>query len=442
MCPNATNRRPSAAASYRHVLTTGPFLLLWLGVLLSYLTDRLTQLGLLELLRGSVTNLGAVNNNLTLFMMLPFVFLSPLAGPLIDRRSRRVILAATTAGKAALFLVLAVLLSRSLGLPRSLGFVYGVVALQGILTLFFPSSRRSLVPQIFDSDHLMAANSLLDVTGMFMMLVGNFVAAVLLGWVAGGVFSLRTFFLLGVGAYLGAATLFASMRISAAARRAGQAREDRYLALLRGGLRYAATHRIARRLIGLAAGFWLMAGSVYTVLNGKLLNEMNLTTDRFGYALGALGVAIFAGSFGMTFVFRRLPSVGTTVRAAFAIVGLSVLSLLWLERLALLFVPIVLMGLAGGGLVVLIITLLQRTVPRRTHGRLFCLVEACHNAALIAALFGGTVALKLVAFQTICWTVGLACLFAAIPGLINRKCANVGVTSSISVGKPPNGRLE
>lgn len=416
MCRDSTDRRVSAAASYRHVLTTGPFLLLWLGVLLSYLTDRLTQLGLLELLRGSVANLGAVNNNLTLFMMLPFVFLSPLAGPLIDRRSRRAILAATTAGKAALFLVLVVLMASRFGLPQSLGFVYGVVALQGLLTLFFPSSRRSLVPQIFESGHLMAANSLLDVTAMFMMLAGNIVAAGLLGWVTNGVFSLRTFFAIGAGAYLVAAGLFAMMRITTAARRAAQAREGGYLTMLRGGLRYAATHRIAWRLIGLATAFWLMAGSVYTVLNGKLLNEMRLTTDRFGYALGALGLAVFAGSLGMTFVFRWLPSVGTTVRAAFGVVGASVLSLLWIERLAVLLVPIVLMGLAGGGLVVLIITLLQRTIPRRTHGRLFCLVEACHNAALIVALFGGSIALKTVSLSAICWTVGLVCLLAAVAG--------------------------
>jgi len=414
VCANFTKQNPAAAHSYRQVLTCVPFLLLWAGVILSYLTDRLVQLGLLELVRPTVANLGAVNNDLTLFMMLPFVFLSPLAGPLIDRRSRRAILATTATAKAAVLVLIAALLAVSPDAPRSLLFVYGVVAAQGVLTVFFSPARTSLVPQLIEDGHLMAANSLMNVTGMFMMLVGNFVAAALLGWVASGKFSLSTFFLAGALAYLVGVGLFGLMRVSPTALRAACAREEGYAARLRGGLHYAASHRVAWRLIALAATFWLIAGAVYTALNGKLLNEMGLGTDRFGYALGVLGVAVFAGGFAITFGFRWLPSVGAIVRIAFSVVGLSVLSLLWLDRLALLLVPIVLIGLAGGGLLVLIITLVQRTVPRRTHGRMFSLVETCQNAAFIAALVGGRIALELVAFRPICWTVGALCLVSAV----------------------------
>jgi MFS family permease len=391
-----------------------PFLLLWVGVVLSYLTDRVAQLGLLETVRSSVSNPGAVNNDLTLFMMLPFVFLSPLAGPLVDRRSRRAIVEITASGKAAVLVLIAVLLAGPLGLPRSLWFVYAIVLSLGILTVLFSPARTSLVPLLVENDHLLAANSLMNVTGMFMMLIGNFVGAALLGGVTGGAFSLSTFFLISAGGYLTGVVLFALMRIPASARRAARASEETYGARLRGGLRYAATHRVAWRLIGLAAAFWLVAGSVYTALNGKLLNEMRMGTDQFGLALGCLGIAVFAGGFTLTLGSRWLPSVAMTTRIAFGVVGLSVLSLMWLDRLALLMAPIVLIGLAGGGLLVLIMTLIQRTVPRRAHGRMFSLMETCHNAALIGALLGGRIALELVAFRPICWTVGAICLAAAL----------------------------
>lgn len=416
-------KAPAVSGAYRRVLVTRPFLLLWIGVVVCYLTDRLIQLGLLEMVRPSVAKPGAVNNNITLFMMLPFVFLSPMAGPLVDRRSRRAILVVTALSKAAILAFLAFLLAGSPMSRQSLGFVYGIVLAGGILTVFFSPARTSLVPQLIASEDLMAANSLMNVTGMFMMLLGNFVAAFLLGYVAEGVFSLATFFWIGTGAYVTAVALFGFMRAPLLGRPAQRAGEEGYIERLRAGLRYAARHRVVWRLVGLATAFWFLAGAVYTILNGRLLDELQLGTDELGYALGVLGVAVFAGGFAIAFGFRWLPSVGGAARLVFLVVGISVLSLMALQRLALLLVPIALIGVAGGGLLVLIITLIQRTVPKRMHGRIFSIVETCQNTALIVALIGGSITLErgTGAVRWVCWTVGGICLTAAAVGSIPRR---------------------
>jgi hypothetical protein len=70
-----TNKPTSGvAASYWRVFTNAPFALAWLGVTFSYLTDRVVQLGLLELAGPLVDNRGTVGNDLMLFGILPFVF--------------------------------------------------------------------------------------------------------------------------------------------------------------------------------------------------------------------------------------------------------------------------------------------------------------------------------------------------------------------------------
>jgi 1-acyl-sn-glycerol-3-phosphate acyltransferase len=73
--------------------------------------------------------------------------------------------------------------------------------------------------------------------------------------------------------------------------------------------------------------------------------------------------------------------------------------------------PLFVMGLCGGALIVLVVTLLQRSTPRRFHGRIFALNSMCEVGMQIIAMGIGALLLDLGLLKTV---IALACVILII----------------------------
>ena len=155
---------------------------LYFARLVSLFGDWFHLLAVLTLLR-SMGDASAGSFGLILILkMLPSVFLSPIAGVVTDRYSRRKIMIFTDWARA--FLVL--LMLGMIWFPNAL-VLYILVILQACVAVFFDPARSAMLPDIVTPEELTAANALSAATWSAMLTLGTAIGGVFtsfFGWEA------------------------------------------------------------------------------------------------------------------------------------------------------------------------------------------------------------------------------------------------------------------
>ncbi len=168
----------SKRSRYWLVLWGNPqFLRLWLATVVSLLGDWFGTLVLSALVYELSGQSGIALSGYLLTRILPPIFMSPLAGVLIDRFNRRLLLIFCDVARA--IIVLGLLLVRG---PDDLWLVYLLSALQFTIAGLFEPCRNAWLPSVVKRRHLVEANTISSVTWSVMLavgaLVGGLVAAV------------------------------------------------------------------------------------------------------------------------------------------------------------------------------------------------------------------------------------------------------------------------
>lgn len=158
---------------------------LWLGNVVSLLGDWFNLLASAELITN-LTNSGVAISSLFLARFLPLFFVSPLAGVVADRFSRRSIMIWSDLLRAVT--VLGFLLVRS---TEQVWLLYLLTVLQFVLSAFFTPARSAIIANVVEKKDLVAANALDSFTWSTMLAVGSF-----LGGLATAVFGAQTAFVL------------------------------------------------------------------------------------------------------------------------------------------------------------------------------------------------------------------------------------------------------
>ncbi len=165
---------------YTAVLRNRHFLALWLAQILSNIALNgafLLQLVLIEKLTGSSAQLAAV----ILAFSLPAVFLSAIAGLVVDRVSKKYILVTSNALRvvtaAALALLASFLLSYNFDVTWFLIAIYVLVFLTSAIGQFFAPAEGSTIPLLVGADNLLPANSLYTLTLTASQILGLVVLA-------------------------------------------------------------------------------------------------------------------------------------------------------------------------------------------------------------------------------------------------------------------------
>ncbi|MCP4631564.1 MAG: MFS transporter, partial [candidate division Zixibacteria bacterium] len=150
--------------------------LLWLGQMISQSGDSIYQIGLLWLvleLSGSKSATGLV----AMSSYLPAVLLSLFAGVTADRYDRRRIMLLSDGARFLIVLIIPTAFLFGILNPISLGINAFVLA---IAATFFNPARDSFIPQIIPKEGLLKANSLIQTSWQFALLLGPAIAGVLL----------------------------------------------------------------------------------------------------------------------------------------------------------------------------------------------------------------------------------------------------------------------
>ena len=149
------------------VRTNSNFRNLWFGQLISAAGDWFNNVALLGLAL-QLTGSGFAAGMVLLATSLPYFFLIPLAGPIVDRFSRKKVMIVSNLAGAALALVF--LLVRDAG---SLWLLYLGCALLIATAAFFNPAATAIVPNLVSEGELYPANTLSGSTWGIMVMVGS-----------------------------------------------------------------------------------------------------------------------------------------------------------------------------------------------------------------------------------------------------------------------------
>ena len=177
----APSRQAGAAAERASSAFSNPnFVKLWAGQSVSLIGTQVTQFTMpliaILSLNATVAEVGVLNA----LRFVPVVLLSLFAGVWLDRRRRRPVLIACALGNAVLIGM--VPLASVTGL-LSIGLLYVVVTMTGLLSMTFDVGAMSYVPNLVGHEHLTDANSKIQASTAFAGVAGPGLAGVLVGLV-------------------------------------------------------------------------------------------------------------------------------------------------------------------------------------------------------------------------------------------------------------------
>lgn len=156
------------SATYRELLYGNKnFRRLWTGQVISELGtwfSFIAELGLVRMLSGSALATTA----LLVARLLPFLLVAPIAGVLVDRRSRKNILIATDLLRALVALIYIVA-----GVIGSVKLVIVCSVVMSSLSMFFEGAKNAVIPNIVTPRELLTANVLMFSARFLLYAMGS-----------------------------------------------------------------------------------------------------------------------------------------------------------------------------------------------------------------------------------------------------------------------------
>ncbi len=357
------------------------FLLIWAGQLTSLLGSYLTAFALgvwVFQKHGSTTDYALVS----VCILLPMSLLSPIAGPVVDRYDRRVVMLVSDAVAAlGTFLLLFLVWRGSL----EIGYIYLTTALTSCAAAFQQPAYTAVIAQLVPKEKLGRANGMVQTASGLGQLISPLAAAFLLGVIA-----LRGIILIDLATFLFAVWTLLRVRLAPRAPEPGDGKGNGMWARLAEGFAYL------KRRNGLVAMLVFFAISNFSVammivlatpliLSFSTIEVLGVLsfTSGLGFVAGGLLMSVWGGP-------RRLM---LGILAAQAVCGFSAMGAgmttnpVWLGLASFCFFA------ASSVVSACYITLWQRKVPLGLQGRVQSIrVMVIGSTMLVAYLVAGPLA--------------------------------------------------
>lgn len=424
-----------------------PFFTIWTGQAASLLGSALVQFALVWWLTkttGSATVLALAS----MMAMLPQVFVSPIAGALIDRWNRRVVMMVADGVIAMAVVVLVVLYALD---AVQIWHIYGLMFIRAVGSAFHWPAMQASTSLMVPEKHLSRVAGLNQALQGLAAIVAPPLGALLLD-----VVSMQAVLAIDIGtAVLAIAPLFFVQvpqpeRTSAE----GRASPASVMADLRDGLRFLWGWPGMLMVIAIAM-------AVNLLLHPAMSLQPLLVTDHFSG--GALELAWLQSAFGVGFVvggitlgawggFRRRALTGvvalTLAGFGFALTGLAPADALWLAVASMFWAGAMTVIVNGS-----IFAMLQAVVPPEVQGRVFTVVLSGSGAMAplglaiagpLADLFGERLWFVVAGTAMVAMGIG-ATLVPAIMQIEDRRRSGDGpaaetvVTGDDVLGEGPEG---
>lgn len=400
---------------------------IWYAQVISSMGDWLNRVAVLTLIAGlgggrASFGVGALFGVELAVRLLPSALFGPLAGPVADRVSRKLLMIASDLVRAGIVLLLLLV-----DAPDELPMLFVLLLAQMSAAIFFNAARSAAVPNTVSRESLHAAYALSAATWSAMLSVGALAGGLLIPLVG-----VRGVFVADAATYLISVGLLARLRLPPMPVQPERFRWRDVLLLtdLRRGWSHVRALRIAPAVV--AKTFWGAAGGYLVVLSiagserfgavagGDLTAAFAATGFATGVLYSARGLGTGLGPILLNSLFgssdrslRRQISLGFLVGAA----GYSLFALT--TRFPVAVALVVLAHMGGSGLWVASTTFWQRHVADAYRGRVFALeflgltVAFSGGGLLAGLLYDGTGSLEttvfvlcaLVVLLGVCWSL-------------------------------------
>ncbi|WP_289141889.1 MFS transporter [uncultured Brevibacillus sp.] len=316
--------------------------------------------GLLNDLSGSGLSFAAG----TVFRMLPYVLTSFFSGALVENWDKRRVMIIVNLLRGILVSLFFFITS-----VTYLWVAFLLLILVNICSAFFqPAMQVAIVSSVEEKDRL-AANSLLQGTTSFLIIVCQGVAAILVY-----LFSYRYNFLLDAGCYL--ASLFILLRLPQISNASVTKTTAGYVERLQEGFRYISKQKEIGRVI-----MYQMAervcGAYYIMLMFYVLTERGEGLYVFGLLDIPLGLGGVMAGILVNRISYRLGEKGVTAVQGWALVamGCSIVAVFHIKPILGLAVAILFCSFASFGSSILSVTKLQKLADPSYLARVFSIRE-------------------------------------------------------------------
>ncbi len=400
--------RPAIPPGYLALLRQNRnFRRFWLGQVVSQLGDWLDYVALLTLLL-SLTGSGTVVAAMLVARFLPTFFVSPLAGVVVDRLNRKVVLVAADLARAVLVLGL-LLVQRA----DQVWISYLVVAAVVSVTAFFEPARTASIPNVTTPEELVVANTLSSATWSLSLALGSAIGGLVtaaIGW--------RAAFVLDALSFACSALLLSGVDLP---RRPRAPRRLGWKALLgfndlAEGAAYLRRHPPVATLVLVKTG-WSLAGGVillHSIFGARVY-------PVWGSAAAGIGLLAMARGTGTAFgpvLARRLlgdhpERMAVGITGGFFVAGSLYLVFSQVHTLPLALAALAVAHMGGSTIWVFSTTLLQLLVPDSLRGRVFAAELALLTLAMTISNFLTGWALDSLGFspRTLAAMLGGLCFF-------------------------------
>jgi MFS family permease len=394
------------------------FTKLYIARVVSLFGDWFHFLALIALLRGMGRAEASDIAWLLIFKTLPSLFMTPLAGVMADRYSRRSIMLATDILRC--LIVLAIYLV--LWFP-SLTFLYSLVILQASLSSFFDPARQALLPDIVSPEELTAANAVGAATWSIMLTLGSAIGGAFtayFGWQWALAVDALSYVLSGIFLLYVYEPQWQREARPSESNFWGAALSALGITEMIAGLRYVLTRPRILSLMLCKSG-WCLAGGITLVLT--VLGERSYPI--FGQAM--LGVALLYAARGLGTCFGPIlgrwwtqsdsKAMEKTIFPAYLCGAVFYIALTIAPNPMIAALLVVLAHFGGSTVWVFSTIRLQQLVPGQIRGRVFAAEQGLFTAMLSLStwIYGQIIDRS---WLSLSWTVAALGLSLLIPSMI------------------------
>ena len=342
---------------------------LWLAQLVSEIGDWFYSLAVYDLLLQLTSSSEAVSWAIIL-QTLPWFLMTPLAGPIVDRFSRRRLMIAADLVRAFVVLGLIVVRTRS-----EVWLIYLLLGVEVLFASVFEPARNALLPDVCSKEEILPANGLSSLTWSTALAVG---AA--LGGIVTALAGRDVSFVANSLSFLASAALLARVKVreSHVARHAGPGEHAAASGLdsVRKGVRYLREDPKVLVLATAKLGIGVLGGSLLllAVFGEKIFAGPGRGALAMGWLFTARGVGAGTGPLIGDFVTRGESSrLWKSISVSYLIAGLGYLGFARAPDLWRAMISILVAHMASSNVWVVSTTLLHLNAAPEFRGRVFAL---------------------------------------------------------------------
>ena len=404
--------------------------LFWFGQFVSLAGTWMQDLALSWLVL-SLTNSPVALGLTIAIRFLPSLFFSLYGGVLADRFRKRRVMIYCEAGQLVVALVLAVLTSNHLITAGTVGIIYGLAFVRGMIDAVEGPTRQAFVPEMVGTEDLANAIALNSMQFNAARIIGPAIGAVVITAVG-----IAACFYLNAASFLAVIIALLAMRVSELHLVPRPPRESA-LRQLREGLRYAGStpHVVLILIVMGTIGAFGYNFTTLTPLVTKYVLEAGATT----LALLTTSMGIGAVVAGLFVAYRGRPTQRLMlVSASFFVVMLAGVGLSqWIPVTVVLMFA---MGIVGVLFMTTANTRLQLAVPGHMRGRIM---------GIYALLFVGTTPIGAYVMGQLAEAVGVSamvlimaalCGIGVVAGVVYIR--RTGIVDFVTAGEGPDGGLD